>query len=191
MPQRQRVRELGPCFRCRCPGHIAVNCTTPVGQYPLPQPVVSSAEILRSGSAEPADVYVCKKGVDDVTAEPVAHQGGAKKVEAYNLVMHETGVNDQHTELEESTWAITKYWEVENEQFQITDVQGRLKTKVLYWKEVLHAPPPILDCIENGYRLPLKVIPPPYFQENHDSAMVNHSFVDEAIKGLFVESVCN
>ena len=83
MPQRQRVRELGPCFRCRCPGHIAVNCTTPVGQYPLPQPVVSSAEILRSGSAEPADVYVCKKGVDDVTAEPVAHQGGAKKVEAY------------------------------------------------------------------------------------------------------------
>ena len=43
--QRQRVRELGPCFRCGRPGHIAVNCATPVGQYPLPQPMVSSTEI--------------------------------------------------------------------------------------------------------------------------------------------------
>ena len=32
--------------------------------------------------------------------------------------------------------------------------------------------------------LPLKFIPPAYFQENHKSAMSHRSFVDEAIKGL-------
>ena len=131
-------------------------------------------------------MYACKKGVDDATAEPVTHKGGAKMVEAYSLVMPLAGVNDQspHTELEESTGAITKYWEVESVQSQITDVQGCLKKKLLYWKEVLHAPLPILDCIENGYQLPLKFIPPAYFQDNHNSAMVHHSFVDEAIKSL-------
>ena len=125
MPQRQRGRELGPCFRCGCPGHIAVNCTTPVWQYPLPQPVVSSAEISKTGSAEPAEVHVCNKAVD-ATAKPVTHQGGVEKAGAYDLV---TGVDDQspHSELAESTGAITKYWEVESIQSQITDVQGRLK----------------------------------------------------------------
>ena len=73
--------------------------------------LVSSAEILEPGSAESAEVYVCKKGVDDVTAEPVSHQGGVEIVEAYDLVMSQEGVDDQspHIELAESTGAITKY----------------------------------------------------------------------------------
>ena len=49
---------------------------------------------------------------------------------------------------------------------------------------MLHAPPPILDCIENGYRLPLKFIPPPYLQGNHKSTISYRPFVDEAIQSL-------
>ena len=67
---------------------------------------------------------------------------------------------------------------------QITDVQGRLRKNLLFWKEVLHAPPPILNCIENGYHLPLKFIPPSYLQGNHKSTIFYHPFVDEAIQSL-------
>ena len=53
-----------------------------------------------------------------------------------------------------------------------------------FWKDVLHAPPPVLDCIEHGYRLPLKFVPPPYSQNNHKSAMLQQSFVDDTVHGL-------
>ena len=89
------------------PGHIAVNCTTPVGQYPLPQPVIRSAEILKPGSVEPTDVYVCKKGVNHVIAEQVTHQGGVEMAEAYDLVMSQAGASP--TEFADSIRAITKY----------------------------------------------------------------------------------
>ena len=35
----------------------------------------ASAEISKTGSAEPAEVHVCNKAVD-ATAKPVTHQGG-------------------------------------------------------------------------------------------------------------------
>jgi len=38
---------------------------------------------------------------------------------------------------------------------QITDVWGRLKQNVECGRTVLHALPSILDCLENGYHLPL------------------------------------
>ena len=80
---------------------------------------------------------------------------------------------------------ITKFWEVEsNEPVQITDVQGRLSLRLAFWREVLHAPPPVLDCIENGYRLPLKFIPPSRYQPNHKSTMVHQSFVADAVEKL-------
>ena len=53
---------------------------------------------------------------------------------------------------------------------------------------MLHALPLILDYIENGYQLPLKFIPPAYFQE-HKSAISHYLFVDEAIKG-FLSNQC-
>ena len=80
---------------------------------------------------------------------------------------------------------ITKFWEIEgNEPVQITDVQGRLKSKLAFWRDVLQAPPPILDCIENGYRLPLKFIPPTHCQPNHKSTVIHRSFVEEAVENL-------
>ena len=74
-----------------------------------------------------------------------------------------------------------RFWEVEacvppNQE----SVQGRLKRSLTFWKDVLQAPPPIVDCIENGYRLPLKFLPPPYSQGNHESAELHRQFVDEA-----------
>ena len=78
-----------------------------------------------------------------------------------------------------------KFWEVESSGFkQITDIQGHLKKHLMYWKNVLYAPPPILDCIENGYCLPLKFVPPPRFQRNHNSTATHNEFVNEAIENL-------
>jgi len=40
---------------------------------------------------------------------------------------------------------MSKYWEVEQDTpQQVLDVQGRLKQYLLFWKEVLQAPPPVL-----------------------------------------------
>ena len=79
---------------------------------------------------------------------------------------------------------IGKFWELDSSEPQVTDVQGRLRKSIAFWKEVLHAPPPILDCIENGYRLPLKFIPPSRCQDNHQSAKWHAEFVNDAIKSL-------
>ena len=167
MPQRQKVpQELGPCWRCRRLGHIAVNCTTQFRPYPFFQPGVSSAEA--SQPAVESAVAVSVKCVDSVSAEQVTPQGGVDKVEICKSKVLHVSVDTPHTASDlgensglDSTEAFTKYWEVENtERSQVTDVQGRLRKKFLFWKEVLHAPPPILECIENGYRLPLKFIPP-------------------------------
>ena len=40
---------------------------------------------------------------------------------------------------------------------QIVDVQGRLKRNVEFWSKVLHGPAPVMDWIENGYKLPLQL----------------------------------
>ena len=44
--------------------------------------------------------------------------------------------------------------------------------------------PSFIDCIENGYRLPLKFIPPSHCQPNPKSTMVHQSFVEDVIKNL-------
>ena len=84
---------------------------------------------------------------------------------------------------------ITKFWEIEsNNPDQVTDVQGRLKIHISFWQDV-SGPPPILDCIENGYRLPLKFIPPSHCQPNHKSSMVHQSFEEDAVENL-VKNQC-
>ena len=42
----------------------------------------------------------------------------------------------------------------------------------------------MIDCIENGYHLPLKLLPPPFSQCNHRSAIDNLIFVNKAVKEL-------
>ena len=75
-------------------------------------------------------------------------------------------------------------WEFEQDSTQISDVQGRMFTCLSFWEQVLEAPPPVLECIEVGYKLPLLSIPGPYQKPNHKSALINHDFVSQAISDL-------
>ena len=104
--------------------------------------------------------------------------GGSKEPESV------TGGGNMTTELDPGE--ITRFWKVEsNVPDQITDAQGHLGQKLAFWRDVLHAPPPpVLDCIEYGYRLPLKFIPPSHSQPNHKSTVTYQSFVDEAVENL-------
>ena len=79
-----------------------------------------------------------------------------------------------------------RYWELQNgtDEEQIKDVQGRLKSCVLFWQDVLHAPPTVVDWIQNGYKLPLLHMPTPICQSNHGSALGNKEFVADALKEL-------
>ena len=55
-------------------------------------------------------------------------------------------------------------WELEGPdlELQITDVQGRLRLSMNFWRDVLKAPPPVLDWIQDGYGLPLWFAPNNY-----------------------------
>jgi len=75
-------------------------------------------------------------------------------------------------------------WELEQDSEQITDVQDWLKAHIKFWEDVLKAPLAILECISEGYKLPLLSIPPQYARRNQRSALLNESFVSSAITDL-------
>ena len=80
-------------------------------------------------------------------------------------------------------------WELEQGDPQTSDVQGRLHVNVTFWEQVLEAPPQIIDCIKEGYKLPLLSLPEPYSKPNHKSALQNKEFVSQAISDL-IKSRC-
>ena len=80
----------------------------------------------------------------------------------------------------------SRFWEVEEGPTQIQDVQGRLKTSFNFWREILKATQPVLDWINEGYKLPLLSVPPPRYQPNQKSAVTDHEFVSAAIKELLM-----
>ena len=135
------------------------------------------------------------KVVNSVAADPVTSNNYINWLKASDQIMWYDGTEEQavgpdsikipaHEELDTSD-NVTKFWEAESgTPVQITDVQGRLKQKLPFWKEVLQAPPPVLDCIEHGYCLPLKYIPPSFSHQNHTSTESHHAFVDEAVLSL-------
>ena len=67
---------------------------------------------------------------------------------------------------------------------QIQDVQGRLKSNITFWREVLRAPEYILDWIESGYKLPLRHLPDVFCRENHSSVLTHNQFVTDTIAEL-------
>jgi len=77
-----------------------------------------------------------------------------------------------------------RYWELEQEGFQVSDVQGQLLANIKFWEQVLEARPQIIDCIKEGYKLPLLALPEPYRRPNHKSALQNKEFVNQAISDL-------
>ena len=63
-------------------------------------------------------------------------------------------------------------------------VKGRLRDNLMFWKEVLEAPPAVLDIIESGYVLPLMSELTPFSGKNHSSALQDYQFVSESIEQL-------
>jgi len=78
---------------------------------------------------------------------------------------------------------LTRCWELEGGN-QISDVCGRLKANIDFWRDTLKPAPWILACISNGYKLPLNSIPGPFIGKNQDSAVKNSDFVAEALREL-------
>ena len=76
-----------------------------------------------------------------------------------------------------------RYWESQrvSSDVQTSVVQGRLKSCVTFWQEVLQASPTVVDWINNGYKLPLLYMPAPCSQWNHGSALKNRKFVTGAV----------
>ena len=80
----------------------------------------------------------------------------------------------------------SRYWESED-VMHVGSVKGRLRKKIAYWRDVLKAPQVVLDIIEHGYRLLLVSVPASYNAPNHNTAVLNCGFVDEAIADLLAK----
>ena len=79
-------------------------------------------------------------GIDHVMSEGVDGQ-------SHKHASDDKGMSDNKMNSE-----ITRLWELESQgPVQITDVQDCLKQRLPFWREVLHTPPHILECIEHGY----------------------------------------
>ena len=50
------------------------------------------------------------------------------------------------------THDVSRFWELEQDGGQIQDVQGRLKYILAFWKDVLEASGPVVECIKGGYK---------------------------------------
>ena len=79
---------------------------------------------------------------------------------------------------------LSRYWELEESTGQIEDVQGRLISCLSFWKKELDPAPWILNCIEEGYKLPLRLVPDKFCKPNQQSALSNTKFVNEALTTL-------
>ena len=191
-----RPRVLGPCFTCGGFGHLARTCPKkPL--YPLDQPVVSSAEGSHVVTVPQGIGTVDGTGVNDVinvnSQAPALMVVGVQvnNQKAFDLSSDSEGVNACRKEGDTcNEIGVGRFWEAEAcVPTAQESVQGKLRQNLAFWKDVLQAPPPVVDCIENGYRLPLKFLPPPHSQSNHKSAELHHEFVDEAIQKL-VQDCC-
>ena len=91
-----------------------------------------------------------------------------------------------HTEVPgpDDVQALTTFWEVEEGQTQVMDVQGRLGQSLSFWEDTLDPAPWIISCIREGYKFPLRSIPDRYRKPNQQSALSHQQFVEQAIQEL-------
>jgi len=75
-------------------------------------------------------------------------------------------------------------WEIQQDEAQKVDVQGRLKQNLKFWREILQASSTVLEWIQVGYKLSLQYLPEPHSQSNHTSALSHDSFVTDAVAQL-------
>ena len=144
-----RLRVEGPCFRCAAWGHLAANCPPKDKLYPFCQSVVRETDKLK--------VSVCDSIVSVNSILPCedntesADQGVKSLSEmCVNALKAEvlTGADchqpsEQDSEdidfslSEEGEQGIIQFWELESQEsgIQMTDVQGRLRKNLPFWKE--------------------------------------------------------
>ena len=141
-PQRQiRPKVLGPCFTCGAFGHLAASFPLKGKQYPFGQPVVSSAEVT-SVISEYSELSMCVQGVDSGTAESCVPLQCVNDSQSMVDVWDTSEVVDTYPS-DGLLVDTARIWEAEVSPTlnQISDVQGRLKQKIQFWQEILHAPP--------------------------------------------------
>ena len=173
-----RPRQVGPCFHCLEMGHLKAHCPKRSRTYPLNQ--LDSSCVGSSVNIVCNDSVVYGNYHSYVSNAYQAESDSPQSSSAGDEVMACSGEHVEGPELFE----LGRYWELEHDPEQITDVQGRLRDKVSFWRETLHAPGPIIDCITNGYKLPLLSAPPQYARPNHQSALDNAEFVETSLAEL-------
>ena len=66
----------------------------------------------------------------------------------------------------------------------LPNVKGRLKNHIYFWIHTLQAPEFIVDCIQEGYKIPFYTTPVPASFSNNHSALSNAFFFSDAISEL-------
>ena len=169
-PAGPAVRVPGPCFHCLQTGHLKAHNHNKISkQYPFNDVLMSCANCVHT-SVNGCNDKVCSGSL--CVDKPQTNQllkvdhsktsGGRVQLDTYRedaQLVHITSTNDSGfidsgTDGPETT-ELRRYWEIEQSATQILDVQGRLKNQLSFWREVLQAPVPIIECIAEGYKLPL------------------------------------
>ena len=167
LPLRQQI--LGPCFHCLEMGHLKATCQKLNKQYPF-EPKA------REPSHYVCDVYKGSESklvgnIERLVIKPVNEPRDLNKgVLSTKVVEPDTELIDEATtskvvsaaeqppiqgECSELEPDLSRCWEFEQDTTQISDVQGRLCTCLSFWEQVLEAPPPVLEYIKLGFKLPL------------------------------------
>ena len=197
-------RLPGPCFQCLQMGHLKAQCPNKISRpYPFNDVLISSVssmhDSVNKGCAEVCGASQC---VDKPQVSRIGHsKAGSRRAQVFDVHVEDARVYQGSREGPSSSGSndldivvsrahdpdsteLQRYWELEESETQIRDVQGRLKNKLSFWKDELQAPVPIIDCISEGYKLPLLSPPPSYSSKNQSSAHQNADFVSSAITEL-------
>ena len=118
--------------------------------------------------------------------EDITNWSAALPNKAAEKLRYEEEILDPTLENPDAPCPTEKAWEIEEameEQGTIV-VKGRLREHVDFWREVVKAPGFIIDCIQNGYKLPLFSESPPNRLSNSASALKYKDFVSQAVAEL-------
>ena len=186
LPLRQKPQ--GPCWSCGKFGHLAAACPQTSKWYPFVTPGTPGDSCYPPGGSHSDTNVECMHefnftGTEKITDSPAELAPRTAEV----AVGFEEEIPEPVASTAEGSCSAERSWEIEEAvgEQAITVVKGRLRQHIKFWKEVIKAPAYIIDCIQNGYKLPLFTEPPPHRQSNSASALKHKEFVTEAVSELF------
>ena len=150
------------------------------------------SDVCISSIGSNADAYACSSNASCIggTSERCAGLVDSDQVLDSDIANCPEGIDNMMCCVEDDVDVCGRTWETEasspgpNAQAPYDSVQGRLRKKIPFWKEVLQAPESVLRTIESGYVLPLKSEPTPLVQCNQQSALSNAEFVEASLAEL-------